>query len=442
MKKFFKALFFLALVTTSIFFGVIYYDTYIASKDTTKSINNTVITSTSKTDTSAPITPISNIVYSVFPRTAAESGGKTINHTGGKGEDTLLDYLLLGEDIFVILSTDSEGFDYKAKTANLAVARFSLDGTLLDCVTLLSSQPVRYLACAPYENGIMLTGSTEGFTVIYAVTTALTYTEKHLPFTSDSAIMYDNYPYTVTVAADNARIRFLSFDGSLNYGFNYAETCESQVEFLSLYYTSGEYALFYNDGTRGNYLSFSEQGISRKKTLFNQPLASVLPSENGFVSAHCLDGTSYLTTLGFNLTSVQTTPLAEGTAVTLAPSGRGFLALVCDGRSTQAVTICRHGDVISKDCYSMSGITAVTDCAIGDTEIAILGTKGGQLALNRFDTESNCFTESVNLRVPDNLNARCFKGKTELFVLTDTLAANGDFAGNFGKTDVFLLLYK
>ncbi|MBO4534444.1 MAG: hypothetical protein J5755_00730, partial [Clostridia bacterium] len=166
------------LLAVSVLSGVVYLKHYVL---TPKSETVATVAETN----AEPVLPEPQIEYSVFPREATPVKGGVVNATGGPAEEILLSSFRLGGYVYAILSTTSNGLDYRASTPSLGVAKFDSGLTLLGTVTL----PVKgsLLAATPYDYGLLLVvGTGEGLALV-SVAPTLQVATKSLPYQVNSA---------------------------------------------------------------------------------------------------------------------------------------------------------------------------------------------------------------------------------------------------------------
>lgn len=68
-----------------------------------------------------------SVVYSEFPRGATTTEGYSFHHTGGTDDEQTRAAYVLGKNKYIVLQTESNGYDYRAKKSSVGLARICGD---------------------------------------------------------------------------------------------------------------------------------------------------------------------------------------------------------------------------------------------------------------------------------------------------------------------------
>ena len=334
-----RVLLIMICLVTSLAFGIVYVYRYVYPKDVVAS----TVSSRSVADASGEAQAASEdtlvaaptVTYSAFPRLAYVYDGVTVGVTGTKGTETYLDHYAFGGYVYVMLSTDTDGEDYRATGPSLAVARFDEGCTLTDTVTLPRSSGYTYLAAAMYDYGVMLVASSSTDLRVWTVSTNLTVRTAAYPYVATAArLLYADGLNVLCATGDTLHLLALTADLQTAW-YHATPTTQSLV---ALYAYGEQLVAFCTDRTSGSAYVFDKQGYRTRAVL--PAVSAVTPFAGGYAVASLADCTLSFLDYQFARTGAMT--FAAGTrAVRLASYDKGVL-LMADGHG---YLLCNHGDV-------------------------------------------------------------------------------------------------
>ena len=336
-----RVLLIVVLFVTSFTFGILYVYRYVYQKDLIPSSVSTgpVAAAIEENDSSPSSSPASapapTVTYSAFPRLAYTYDGVSVGVTGTSGPESLLDYYAFGGYIFVILTTSTDGEDYRADGPSIALARFDEACTLTDTVTLPRSSGYTYLTSAMYDFGLMLVAATPTDLRVWTVSTNLSVRTVSFPYVATAAkLVYDNGVDVLCATGDT--LHLFALDADLRTAWYHATpTTQSLVDL----YTYGEtFVAVCTDRTSGSAYLFDRSGYRSRAVL--PAVSAVTPYAGGYAVASLADSTLYFMDYQFTRTGALPLP-TDARSVSLASYDNGVLCVA----DSCGYLLCNHGDV-------------------------------------------------------------------------------------------------
>ncbi len=94
--------------------------------------------------------------YTIFPKPSCNYlNNSRLNNIGGTGTEKLLNSFIIGGEIFLLVETNSNGYDFSAETKSYAVATLDLDLNLIS-TKILKKSTEKYLGSTIFSSGILL----------------------------------------------------------------------------------------------------------------------------------------------------------------------------------------------------------------------------------------------------------------------------------------------
>jgi len=334
-----RVLLIMVCLTLSLTFGILYVYRYVFEKDLVPSTVSTRSVADATWDgasSSAPTEPsVPAVTYSAFPRLSYTYDGVTVGVTGTSGAEALLDYYAFGGYIFTILTTSTDGDDYRATGPSLALARFDEACTLTDTVTLPRSSGYTYLASAMYDYGVMLVAASSGDIRVWTVSVNLAVRTVSLPYVATAAkLVYADGVDVLCATGDT--LHLLALDSDIRTVWYHATPTTQSL--VGLYAYDDAFVALCADGTSGSAYVFDEQGYRSRAVL--PSVSAVTPYAGGFAIASLSDATLYF--MDYRFTRTGTMPIPAGTrTVALSSYDNGVLFLA----DSAGYLLCNHGDV-------------------------------------------------------------------------------------------------
>ena len=430
MSKHLNVLIIVIMLGVSVTFSVIYINKYV-DFSSTDSLGPTV-----EADTQVPSKPEENlpdVEYSVFPRVAVRGKDSIVNVTGGPGSEYLCDSYHLGGSIYALISTDSNGDDYRARGQGIAVARFDEGCNLKETLTLENSIGCRYLCACPSASGLLIVAScTEGIRV-WSVSTSMVSYQTNLPYVAESACaILDGEENIVSVCGE--RLYLFSLTPSLDIGFSFS-VGEAGYEAFALYSYIDEYRLFVRGLGTGAVYRANRQGFIEKHVTMRAD--AVTPCETGFVLGGAREHAT-IEIYDYQMNPLSTLDLPRCETLTLSSYSGGVIVLLGDELNTTAYLLCSHGDLICSTVLGAGipyGTPSYTDgrfviSCIEDQQITVYSYKPMDQSI-------------VNLHVVLGAErAQIWTKGAYLFLACDTIFDYGDFTLKMGGRDVYLLRFQ
>lgn len=332
-----RVLLIVVLFVTSLTFGVLYVYRYVYQKDllpNTASVSRTTADAAAATDvTPQPVVPA--VTYSVLPRLSYTYDGVTVGVTGTKGREDLVDYYAFGGHVFAILSTDTDGEDYRAEGRSLAVARFDTQCTLVDTVTLPKSVGYAYLAACMYDYGLLIAAVSASDVRVWSVSVNLAVRTTAYPYVCQAgAMIYAEGGAVLALSGD--KLHLLSVDADLATRWYHAVPVGSE-RVVTAYAVGDVYVVLTTDASAGSAYTFDKSGYRTRSVL--PAITAVTPYASGYAVASQKEGA--LCFFDAHFTRTGALPISARGNTYLAAYDKGILLTV----GTAGYLLCNHGDV-------------------------------------------------------------------------------------------------
>ena len=422
-----RVLLIMICLVTSLVFGILYVYRYVFEKDITPASASITGAYADKAEgervtEAAPVLPA--VTYSALPRIAYTYDGVSVGVTGTKGMESLLDYYAFGGHVYVILSTDTDGDDYRAEGVCLAVARFDDGCTLLDTVTLPKSAGYTYLSACMYDYGLVVAAASLTDLRVWTVSTNLTVRTAAYPYVVQAAEMvYDKG--AVVLVASGDKLHALSIGADLQTLWYYATPIGTQS--VAALYTYGDaYVVLCSDLSAGSAYTVDAAGYRSRAVL--PAVSAVTPYAGGYAIASRVDSCVYFVDYTFARTGVL--PLFSFDAVRLCSYDKGVVCIA----DRAGYLLCNHGDVQYTFTLSVDPASPVIYIG-GSFYFASASASGASIYAYRPFTAAPVVTaEYVGASAP-----RFWPSKGYLYCLCTSTFDYGYYAGAIGARDVYLL---
>ena len=344
-----RLLIILLCVLTSLVCGGLYVARYVMDRDilptsagivSSKAAASTAPSSDGGVDSPDPpmLTPTPTVTYSRLPRIPYTYDGVTCNVTGTEGNESVLDYYAFGGEVYVILSTDTDGQDYRAEGPSLAVARFDDACVLKDTLTLPQSGGCTYLCASLYDYGLLLVGAGNGQLRLWTVSTNMTVRTVGYPYVATAAsALYDDGANVVAASGDKMHLLSVGADLQLRW---YHTVDAGGMRVAQLYAYRDAYMAVCTGVSTACCHRFDAGGVTGRAVL--PSFDAITPYAEGFALASLADNKVYL--VDYDLVRRGEVSFGRASRVQLAAYDRGILLLAEDAVTT-GYLICNHGDV-------------------------------------------------------------------------------------------------
>ena len=201
------------LIAISVFFAILYQNTTEmptgeAAKEVIDEIKEDPLEEPTEEDTPAEdpyVAPV--ITYTTFPKSAfTSSTGEYYINTGGENDEYLQEVIDFNGYYYLILETNSNGNDYNADRAGVAVAKIDYNGTIIKTVTLVGGRNETYLSSKISGMGIVIAALGTSGINYYLVSFELEYSKSVTSDIFDSIKMYYTRDYTLIAGTTGKNI--------------------------------------------------------------------------------------------------------------------------------------------------------------------------------------------------------------------------------------------
>lgn len=408
------------LVAVSVLSAVFYLKLYILTPKTAE------VATIAESSLPTPQEPAPVIEYSVFPRAPKTVAGGVANHTGGAGEEKLLSSYRLGGCVYALLSTTSNGLDYRALAPSLAVAKFDGGMALLATVTL----PVQgnLLAVTPYDYGLLLVVSHEDGLTLVGVDPSLQVATKSLPYHVTSACATYGAD-GVVVAGAGERLYFFGVDASLSVTFSHSIQGEGYlVSYMYAY--AGHYIVFGRGVSDGVAYALSPSGVLGRYAVARPDAITPYPEGYAVVT---LGDKATVYRYDYALSYLGATTLETASSCAVGSYEQGLWVVLGKTSGTVGYTLCRHGDVQCK--IDLPDGTPTTPMWSGDAFLYWAeGEEGRLVAYTPLTNTCQTLATVVGAR-----GVEWWRQGSTLYLMCDSDFTYGYFEGGFGGRDVYML---
>lgn len=442
MKTLTKGLIVTILLSISIFFGITYVNTYLRTGESTISEQNNSNLNNDDEELSPVEDPVINPFYSSLPRAATElSNNEKINNIGGYSKDTLKNYFLIGNTLYIIFETDSVCCDARAKATNIAIAKLTATGSVENVLTLENTSNEYYVTSSLYDNGIMIVARRASETVVYTVTTALAVSRLVLPYVFDNCLLRYSYPLNILITAlDNTATAF-GINANLTLAFTVSGVFTGSISPLEMFTLDANY-LFANIGGKGMVVKFNSSGVINTMELSSSAISEIIPTQDGYLASVIKNGRGYLKWYDRDFSEYAETELSECENIRISFNGCGYFALAYGAAGEgKSFFVCRNGDIVSRNYTDFSNIKQVTCIEVYQSCLYISAlTHAANNTIEIFEYDGNHFYASTRSTVVGVATTRVF-GFTRsdtLYTLYTTALSTGHHISSWGNEDVFI----
>lgn len=437
MKNVLKVVAVIVLISVSVFFGVVYYKTFlqpVVNADDGKDNSNvqTVLTPTEpKKEEQYPPSP--TVYRSEFPKKATTTVDGYVNNIGGYGSEELKEYYYFMNKYFIILSSNSDNCDITDNGSGIVVAIVDNSGTLSSTFSLSSDGRESYLCSNIYDDGILIVTTNGVGTTVYGVTVDGGITKLTLPAKSDKAIScYCSFGTVIATFSSNT-IRVYSLTRTLSVSYNVEFNSEGATDPLAIY-QSGNFTLLANGEGYGKYITFDLFGNHSSITLAE--IEDAVPTEEGYLVATKSNGKIFLIRFSYKGESLGQSELTQGDDVKIGRAPNGFYAVIYGtNKQTTSYFLCKHFDVVSENKSDYSGFTDVGEMVYRNGKMYFRAVNKKDCSLYEYDVNNHTAKSVISVENAYGMKFSFSDGITLLFTSTNTV---GDYKGCWGNTDVWI----
>lgn len=163
-----------------------------------------------------PVKPNPN-KYTEFPKySSLYKKDSRINNIGGRGEENYIDSFLLNDEVYIIVETSSDNYDFNASTKSIAIAKLNKNLDLTATKVLEKTEGKKCIASTIFCDGVLLVvcDNTNTTVLLY---NGLFELVNSLTFECvDYATLYQDVNYVKMVTYVNSTISFRIIDEDLN----------------------------------------------------------------------------------------------------------------------------------------------------------------------------------------------------------------------------------
>ena len=439
MKNAIKVIAVVLLISVSVFFGVVYYKTFLRKEvkaDDGKELSNVKTTLTpNENKPSEPKLDVVKVFRSEFPKKATVTTDGRINNVGGYGNEELKEYYFLLNKYFAILSSNSDNCDITDLGSGIVVATLDAEGTLISTASLPSDARENYLCSSVYDDGIMIVTANANSTSIYGFTLDGQITKLTNNGKSEKAIsLYCSFGTVVaTFSSNSTRIYSISR--------NFTVSCNIQVDVSGIktpvaMFQSGNFVLFANGDNFGKMITFDLSGNHSSVTL--ERINDVIPTEEGYLVAVERSGKIDLVRFSYKGDALGQSELTNGKNAKIGRASNGYFVLVYGAdEQTRSYFLCKHFDIVSENKSDYSGFTDVGDIVYENGKIYFRAVNRKDSGIYAYDCNNHTAESVAEVENAYGMKYNFANGLTLLFTSTSTV---GDYRACWGNTDVWIKL--
>ena len=411
-------------------FSVLYVRHYVVQPAASPTTVEVSATASAGTDAALPTAAPAAPTYSTLPRFATQAQQFVCNVTGTTGEESALDYYAFGGYVYVVLSTDTDGQDYRAAGPSLAVARFDSDCTLRDTLTLPQSAGYTYLCASLGDYGLVVC-ATDGHDLrVWAVSVNLVAKTQAYPYAPTRARMVYGSEGNVLVFAGD-KLYAMCLSSTLNVLWLHAAAVDGMHP-LAVYITASTYTVVCTSATQGAAYTLNALGFVTRIPL--GAIDAITPCATGYAVVNSVLATLSLYDAAFGLVKTVSIPRAGYVAVTAFTSGLVLLSGGAEGYS--GLLVCNHGDALCTFSLEAGTLASVPSLS-PDGDILYALQTSGAWQLYRY-TPFAAAPVAV-CRVQGAADAHYWLSGGYLYCVCDSNFDYGCFASCIGGGDVYLL---
>lgn len=436
MKNAIKVIAVILLVSVSVFFGVVYYKTFIRQEvkaDDGNDISNVKTTLTpTETKTEEPKNDVVKVFRSEFPKKATVTTDGKINNVGGYGNEELKEYYYLLNKYYAILSSSSDNCDITDQGSGIVVATFDQDATLLSTLSLPSDTKESYLCSSVYDDGIMIVTANANSTTVFGFSLDGKITKTTLSQKSEKAISIYCSSGTVIATFSQNSTRIYSISRS------FAVSCNIELGGMGIktpvaLFQSGNFVLFANGDNFGKMITFDLLGNHTAITL--SPISDVIPTEGGYLLAVEKSGKIDLVRFSYNGDALGQSELTKGEKAKIGRAPNGYFVLVYGANNqTGSYFLCKHFDVVSENKSDYREFTDVGEIIYQNGKIYFRAVNRKDSGIYAYDCNNHTAENVVSIENAYRMKYNFSNGLTLLFTST---SAVGDYRACWGNTDVW-----
>lgn len=389
-------------------------------------------------DTITPTpTPTPQPVYTTLPRKGESVNGMTVQHTGGEGEDILLDSVYSNGKRLIVFSTSSNQYDVKETGLYIAV----FEKSSLNEIVKIADDSEKYISATQTAYGLLFITQTSSNTVFRLLSSNLKILAINMGKLYGQIAIVNHGGITKILAHDGGFLKLIEISSSLKLVENNFVYQSQDITLDEVIAYGEDILIFAQSGNDAWLLRFNQKnGFSLKNNIINTDFVQILP--------YFYNGTQMFFALSFDSDGAQiicfSTEFEIMERATIPSLSNGVLLANDSGitlcSSKDIITFCAHLDVLSQ---------TKTDSDFGDCIFQpIMGLNNAFLARYE-DMTKLCKLNDKSVESVFDCNCQSGKFIVEKCVPQDsayntaimfTAGSLNSFAYmNFGKTDVYML---
>ncbi len=442
MKTLTKGLIVTILLSISIYFGITYVNTYLRTGEQTISEQNNINLRNDSEELPKVEETVATPYYSVLPRAAKElSDMEKINNIGGYSKDSIKNYFMIGNIIYIIFETDSACCDVRAKASNIAIAKLNAAGGLESVLTLENGSNEYYMTSSLYDNGIMIIAARASETIVYTVTNTLVVSRLVLPYVFDKCLLRYSYPINILVTTLDNTLTAFGINSELSVVFTVNGVFSGTVQPIELFTMDANY-LFANVGGKGTVVKFDSLRVVSTRDFCNNAITEIIPTQDGYLASLVKGGKGFLKWYDRNLSEYAETELANCENIRISFNGCGYFALIYGAAGEgKGYFVCRNGDIVSRNHTDFYNIKQVTSIEVYNSCLYISAlTHSANNTVEIYEYDGNHFYTTTRSTIVGVATTKvfAFTHLTSLYVLYTTALSTGHHISNWGNEDVFI----
>lgn len=438
------------LIAVSLFFVVLYKNVFLDDKPKGQTEQQPPSNSNPPDDDEKndPPVVIPEIKYSTFPRVASTSNnGEYYINTGGTSDEILKDVIDIGGFFYLILETDSNGYDYRAERESIAIAKMSNDGTIISTLTLMANRNEYYLCSKITNYGMLIAASGKGGITYYGITFDLTYSKA---ITSDEFTHMEMF-YTregIIVAGTLSNLlTIIMIDDNLNNVFYKTIDLESNISIMEIFPSTYGFSIVTNIDSEtpcSYFININNNGDFLSKNLISSnKLLKIMPISSGFALLEKSGTGLYLKAIDNSYIQQFRTQIGEGIGGDFYPLPNGYVTFIYNDDKTISKHLCRFGDIITindmdfMDIIEIKSFYITQDSMYFYADIMSHGGTKDTKVINYTRNNMVTYSKIIGGYFQDNAVKIIIKDNLLITFMT-THSNNSNFMDNFGGSDIFV----